>query len=209
MLSKPAGLLSQGDKSGEPDLVSGLRKYLGRHYVGLIHRLDRNISGAMLIAKRTKAARRLTKDLQEGKIFRTYIGFVSGHLKKIERWQHYLLKDREKNEVKVVSDGCQGALKAILSVKPLKNYTHTTKVEFILETGRSHQIRIQCLYEKHPIIGDPKYGIKNSIPFHSISFPRPALHSFSLSFPHPMSGETLKFEAPLPEDLRKLERELV
>src|SRR6476646_8222582 len=78
VLSKPAGLLSQGEHKGDPNLVDWLRIYLGRPYVGLVHRLDRNTSGIMVVAKRTKAAQRLTEQLQSGKLERTYLAWLEG-----------------------------------------------------------------------------------------------------------------------------------
>lgn len=206
VLSKPAGLLSQGEKTGDLNLVDWLRDHFGRHYVGLIHRLDRNTSGIMIVAKRSKSAERLTRDLQEGKLFRSYLGCVEGHLGKLHepiRWHHFLQKDERRNKVQVVTRSPHknvGAKEAVLSAKPLQHGTWksrpVTLVEFKLETGRSHQIRVQSAHEKHPLLGDTKYGKKLVA-----DFPRPALHSFRISFNHPMSHEKMEFEAPIPDDL--------
>lgn len=197
VLSKPAGLLSQGEHKGDPNLVDWLRSYLGRNYVGLIHRLDRNTSGIMVIAKRTKSAQRLTLSLQEGKLKRSYLAWLIGTLPGEIRWTHQLTKDSSTNTVRVVSSG--GKISA-LTVKPVKyqkfNQLALTLAEFHLETGRSHQIRVQASYEGFPLLGDPKYGMRHS------SFPRVALHSHRLQFPHPMSGENLEFTDPLPLDLQ-------
>jgi len=203
VLSKPAGLLSQGEHRGDPNLVDELRTYLGRHYVGLIHRLDRNTSGIMIVAKRTKSAQRLTTALQAGKIFRSYLAWVQGSLTQKTRWSHFLKKDPKQNLVKVVSpQGKEGEKQAILTVQPIQSgfwkQAQITLVEFILETGRSHQIRVQSAFEGFPLLGDIKYNPKG------IAYSRVALHSHRLEFPHPMSGETLKFIDPLPEDLAVL-----
>lgn len=202
VLSKPAGLLSQGEERGQPNLVDWLRGYLDRHYVGLIHRLDRNVSGLMVVAKRSKSAARLTLALQEGKINRKYQGWILGRLKEPQKWQHFLMKDEKKNQVKVVTAQNRKGKEAVLSVRPL-GYGHwqdqtVTLAEFELETGRSHQIRIQSAFEGYPLLGDIKYGkeVKDKQKFH-----RPALHSAFLSFPHPISGELLLFEDALPEDM--------
>ncbi len=207
VLSKPAGLLSQSDISGEKSLVDWLREYLGRNYVGLIHRLDRNTSGAMVIAKRTKAARRLTESLQEGKLERTYLAFINGNLKVDESWRDWLCKDKRKNEVSVVAHKENGTQEAYLHVKPvicgkLSGQT-VTLASFFLETGRSHQIRIQAAHRDHALIGDEKYG--------GVSHPviqRPALHSWKIVFPHPMSQDKLAFEAPFPDDFENLKKML-
>jgi RluA family pseudouridine synthase len=195
VLSKPSGLLSQAEHQGDFHLVEGLRLYLRRHYVGLIHRLDRNTSGIMVVAKRSKSARRLTQALIEGTLTRSYLGIVIGNLTKSVRWMHLLHKDSETNHVYVRASGKQAILQAMPRQKfSFQNQT-LTFVEFLLETGRSHQIRVQASHEGFPLLGDNKYGAK-------VSFPRLALHSHRLIFPHPMSGETLTFEDPLPEDLK-------
>lgn len=203
VLSKPAGLLSQGEKKGDPNLVDWLRAYLGRPYVGLVHRLDRNTSGIMVVAKRTKSAERLTRALQEGKIFRSYLAWVEGTLDQEKRWAHYLLKDRQKNLVRVVNKGTPDAKEAILTATPLErsiwNSRPVTLVEFVLETGRSHQIRVQAAAEGHPLIGDSKYNRR-----HGGDFPRPALHSHRLVFEHPVQHELMKFIDPLPPDLERI-----
>lgn len=198
VLSKPAGLLSQADISEEPDLVSWLRVYLKRNYVGLIHRLDRNTSGIMIVAKRTKSAQRLTDALQKGEIQRSYLAWLVGSLDSEVRWTHHLEKDPRTNTVRVVKKAGQGKI-ATLSAKPLRKAlwrSHLcTLAEIILETGRSHQIRVQAAHEGLPLLGDRKYG-------KSLDFTRVALHSHTLRFPHPMSGDSLTFQAPLPADLQ-------
>ncbi|MCM2279757.1 MAG: RluA family pseudouridine synthase [Oligoflexia bacterium] len=204
VVSKPAGLLSQGEETGGPNLVDWLRERFGRNYVGLVHRLDRNTSGIMLVAKRTKAAERLTRALQEGKIFRSYLAWAEGELREPVRWHHFLWKDEAKNRVLVVAPTHPKAKEAVLSAKPLARGhwggRPLTLLELVLETGRSHQIRVQAAKEKLPLLGDRKYGARGD-------FPRPALHSFRLAFEHPMSQERLEFEAPLPADLARISQE--
>lgn len=208
VLSKPAGLLSQGDISGEPSLVDWLRDHFGRHYVGLIHRLDRNTSGLLVVAKRSKAADRLTQALQEGLLDRRYKAWVVGAFSKpAQTWNHFLLKNEEKNESRVVPKGTPGAKEAQLSLQVLSvskfSGREVSLVQIKLETGRSHQIRVQAAEAGYPVLGDVKYG-----PFcrdeWNKKFGRPALHSFFLSFPHPMSGEAMTFEDALPGDMSRL-----
>jgi len=207
VLSKPVGLLSQGAKKGEPNLVDWLRGYLGRHYVGLIHRLYRNVSGAMVVAKRTKAARRLTEALQKGEIRRIYVGWVRGDLKTERVLRHSLVKDAALNEVRVVSSLDPKGKKAVLKVRPLKRRKWKGNAimltQFELSSGRSHQIRVQCAAEKFSILGDRKYG-GQSRRWDWKVLGRPALHASRLRFPHPISGEILEFEATLPEDMKRI-----
>lgn len=211
VLSKPAGLLSQGEKTSDENLVDWLRGYFGRNYVGLIHRLDRNTSGIMVVAKRTKSAKRLTDALQNGTLHRSYLAWIGGSLTNAQTWRHFLSKDERTNTVRVVkgppggtSSGApnraqENAKEAVLRVRPILSETFQgspiTLAEFVLETGRSHQIRAQAAHEKHALLGDAKYGGLQG-------FHRPALHSFQLSFPHPMSKEVMTFRAPLPEDFK-------
>ncbi len=200
VVNKPAGLLTQEDVSGDSTLEQWLRKHFGREYVGTIHRLDRNTSGIMIFAKRTKAASRLSEALRENKIQRTYLAWLHGEIRSPQKWTHWLLKDEAKNHVKVVSQKTRDAKEAILNLKPIRyaqlKGSKLTLAEIELETGRSHQIRVQCAAKGFPIAGDPKYGKDNDQ-----LFPRPALHSFRVSFPHPMSGEIVGFVCPLPSDL--------
>jgi 23S rRNA pseudouridine1911/1915/1917 synthase len=205
VLSKPVGLLSQGDSSGETNLVDWLKAYFGRNYVGLVHRLDRNTSGAMVVAKRTKAANRLTESLKNGLLIRTYVAIVHGQLNADGKWKHFLLKDEEKNISYVVDAKQSGAKSAELDFKVLKNFRWQNQafslIRVELKTGRSHQIRVQAAYEGFPLLGDIKYGKDQKI---DRSFGRPALHSSTISFPHPMSQELLSFEAPEARDFTEI-----
>lgn len=202
VLDKPAGWLSQGEHTGEENLVDWLRAHVGRHYVGLVHRLDRNTSGIMVVAKRTKSAARLTESLQSGRLERTYLAWVMGTVAASVRWEHRLLKDEARNQVRVLSASERGGQSAVLTAEPravgVWGDRQVTLLEVRLETGRSHQIRAQAAHEGHALLGDAKYGGDGK-------FPRPALHSFELRFPHPMSGEALVFRVQVPEDMRSIE----
>lgn len=208
VLSKPAGLLSQGDVSNEENLVDLLRAHFGRHYVGLIHRLDRNTSGLMVVAKRSKSAERLTEQLQKGDLIRKYCALLWGEIQPLPnhaplRLEHWLLKNEKTNEVRIVPSRTPQAKQAVLFLTPEKNFKHPkssdliTLAHFQLETGRSHQIRAQTSALGHPIIGDTKYGNAKSLTL----FPRPALHSCFISFLHPMSKELMTFEQRYSPDM--------
>ncbi len=201
VLNKPAGMLSQSDISGDESLVDWLRKYVGRNYVGLVHRLDRNTSGLMVVAKRSKAATRLTDALQNGDLERTYIAVVEGNPPNEKDLEHYLIKNEKTNEVRVVKD----SKNAKIAKLHFDCFCHTkfqnkdiAALHLKLETGRGHQIRVQCAFEGYPLLGDKKYGSLISHPG------RPALHSYSMKFAHPMGGEPLSFKDPLPSELLAL-----
>lgn len=206
VLNKPAGLLTQSDISGDASLVDLLRAYLGRPYVGLVHRLDRNTSGLIVVAKRTKAARRLTDSLQAGELKRWYQAWLWGKLPvgAPQRWRHTLAKDAATNTVRLARPGEPGAKHAELVASPLRG-THfggedVTLVEFELDTGRSHQIRVQASAQGHPLLGDVKYQGASRRP----PFSRLALHSVRVEFPHPMSDKGLRFSSELPPELKEL-----
>lgn len=203
VLSKPAGLLSQGESTGDENLVDLLRTYLGRNYVGLVHRLDRNTSGLMVVAKRSKSAQRLTDALQAGSLERSYLALLMGELAPAEQlWRHQLLKDENTNIVRVVRQGGKDAsLKALQLSVHQKTAATFCLASFTLETGRSHQIRVQAAAQGHPLVGDLKYGAQK-LPTALQTFPRPALHSYKISFPHPMTQEKLSFESELPADMK-------
>jgi 23S rRNA pseudouridine1911/1915/1917 synthase len=208
VLDKPAGLLSQGDSSQEASLVDLLRQWFGRHYVGLVHRLDRNTSGIMVVAKRSKAAERLTLQLQDGRLERRYLAWVEGvpgPEGSVHRYENWLIKDEAANESRaypsLAPKPAPNARRAALELRVLKNGSRSgvalSLCEFRLETGRSHQIRVQAAFHGHPLVGDRKYGSR-------VAFPRPALHSHWIAFEHPISHERLEFECPPPEDFASL-----
>jgi 23S rRNA pseudouridine1911/1915/1917 synthase len=208
VLSKPAGWLSQGGEASGPVLVDWLREHVGRPFVGLVHRLDRGTSGVMVAAKRTKSADRLTRALKDGHLDREYLAWVEGLLGPLgrpTRWEHYLAKNERTNRVtayRALGPKAAGAKAASLSTIPIQagawQGNPLTLMRVKLETGRSHQIRAQSAFEGFPLLGDAKYGAKVA------GFPRIALHSWRIAFPHPMSGEELRFEAELPAELQSL-----
>lgn len=211
VVNKHAGLLSQGDASGADNLVDQLRDYFGRHYVGLLHRLDRNTSGIMIVAKRTKSAQRLSAAMKSGKVDRSYLAVVKGEVTQQQRYSDFLRKSSH-NKVFCESTKTHPESKeAILEITPLSvssasltplNHAidKATLAWIRLETGRPHQIRVQCQHHGHPVVGDSKYDNSAS----SKLFHRPALHSYILSFDHPKTAETMQFKAPLPGDIINL-----
>jgi 23S rRNA-/tRNA-specific pseudouridylate synthase len=133
------------------------------------------------------------------------VAWIRGTLPEPRVLEHFLLKDPKTNVVRVVKPGVQGAKEARLRLAPLSPPvrgvwfgTPVSLVEFVLDTGRSHQIRVQSAAEGFPILGDEKYG---PTPKFESRFGRPALHSWRISFAHPKTGQTLKCEAPIPPDM--------
>ena len=214
LVVKPAGILSQEDISGDPDMLSLLKKDIairyhkpGNVFLGLIHRLDRPVSGVMVFAKTGKAASRLSAQVREGRFDKRYRAVVVGTPTKSEdELVHYLSKDHETNVTTVyaVTDTApKDAKLARLRYRKLGEYSGGAEAMSLLEvellTGRSHQIRAQLSYMGCPIIGDNKYGAKEM--FRSGKKADIALEAYQLSFDHPVSKERLTFSLPLPSAL--------
>jgi 23S rRNA pseudouridine1911/1915/1917 synthase len=210
-VNKPAGLLSQADRSREPSLVDLVRQDLktryqkpGNVYVGLLHRLDRPTSGVVLLAKTSKAAGRLSADFRAGKIAKLYWAIVEGTLAELAgRWIDCLEKDRNANRVDVVDQGRKRGRTASVDFEVLERWGGYTKLALRPATGRSHQLRAQLASRGLPILGDRKYGSKKSLLAEDGGL-RIALHARQLTFIHPTLREAISVEAPVPADWPEL-----
>jgi 23S rRNA pseudouridine1911/1915/1917 synthase len=209
VVNKPAGLLSQADQTGDPDLVSWSKTYLkdrygkpGDVFVGLVHRLDRPTSGVVLLARTSKAAGRLSNQFRMGKVSKVYWAIVEGHPTPPEgRWVDVLGKDRSANRSRVLVEPAsedQGRT-AVVDYRELMRWSGYSKVELRPQTGRSHQLRVQLSDRGLPILGDRKYGASGSLQAED-GHRRIALHARELSFAHPTREETIVVIAPVPAD---------
>lgn len=193
---KPQGIPSQQDKSGDVDMLTLIKRYLidkynkpGNAYVGLVHRLDRPTGGVMIFAKTSKAAERLHESLLNGEIEKTYLTVVNGTPRQTrERLEDYLLKNEAMNIVKVVPPATKGAKKAILEYTVLDTKEDCSLLWVKLETGRSHQIRVQLSNIGNPLLGDVKYGLNKSRCSYNL-----ALWSAELRIVHPITKEKMVF----------------
>lgn len=200
VVNKPAGVLSQKDKSGDDDLAALLQKENPRPFLAPVHRLDRNTSGLILLAKSAEWARKLTDWLQEDKIHRTYLAIAKGDPGEIGTYKFRLKKNEKTNEVSV--DEKNGE-EAITDYKRVQKLGNSCLMEVTLRTGRSHQIRVHFAHAGHALLGDKKYAKK---PWSEI-FGRPALHAAALALPDD-SGKNRVFRANLPEDMAGLLKKL-
>lgn len=163
---KPAGVLVQGDKSGDSSLLDEVKAYLknkyqkpGNVFLGLIHRLDRNVDGVVLFAKTSKGASRLSEQFRNHTIKKEYHAWVHGILKeKIATLVNFLKHDENQNFAEVFDSEMKSADRAELSYELIKSEGDFSLIKIALKTGRHHQIRAQLSHIGHPIVGDSKYG---------------------------------------------------
>ena len=199
ILNKPAGLLSQADSTGNPDAVTTAKQYIkqkynkpGNVYIGLVHRLDLPVSGAMVLARTSKAARRLSEAFRERNVEKTYTAIVQGDLRGSGIMEDYLCKSADRAYAVSEKEGGRYAKLKWEAVHFKGNYTWIT-IELI--TGRAHQIRCQFSDRGFPVLGDVRYGA-HAVPF--LGTHRIALHCRHLCFAHPVTGNPFHVAAPLP-----------
>ena len=206
-VDKPAGVLSQGGEGGEGiNLVDLARAHLGIEHIGVLHRIDRNVSGIVLIAKDPRAARGVTIEMQKGRVERVYTAVVRGDPAqdgfRIDAW---LSKDAHRNEVSARTAEQLDALPSAQreSYRPAQTdvrvesrwtcaFGRCATLEVRPVTGRSHQIRVHLAHVELPIVGDPKYGVE------ARGLQRPLLHARRIAFRHPITRAPVTIEAPLP-----------
>lgn len=200
VIDKPAGVLSQEDKTGKPDVLTLCKKYLKKKYnkpgdvfLGLVHRLDQPVSGVMVLAKTSKAASRLSEQIRNRNIDKTYWAIVNGMTPIEGEFRHFIAKDHKTNMVKAFASKKGKAKEARLKFTTLKQNAHFSLVEVELITGRPHQIRVQFAKAGFPLWGDYKYGSPDQGKGKTL-----ALRAVQLTFIHPTKKEEMKFEAGIP-----------
>lgn len=166
---------------------------------GIVHRLDKDTSGIMICAKNDAAHLSLSQQIQAKTAQRTYLTVVRGNIKTDSGVIETLIA-RDKNDRKKMAVVQEGGRDAVTEYEVLERFGKYTIVRCRLRTGRTHQIRVHMEYLGYPLVGDPKYSPMKT-PF---SIQGQALHSQTLEFTHPRTGERLSFEAPLPEDMHKI-----
>lgn len=199
-VNKPSGILSQEDYTGTPDLLNLCKEYLKREYnkkgdafLGLLHRLDKPVSGVMLFAKTSKAASRISEQIRKRLIKKNYLAIVEGKPPKNGMLQDFLLKDKKTNTVSVVSSKNKKAKKAELIYQTIETKNNLSLLRITLITGRPHQIRVQFSHQGYPILNDKKYGSKRNGDL--------SLHAFELSFEHPTLKKEILINAKTPSEM--------
>jgi 23S rRNA pseudouridine1911/1915/1917 synthase len=200
VVDKPAGMLSQGDLTGDLDLLTLARETIKRRdgkpgnvYLGLVHRLDRPVSGVMVLAKTSKAAGRLSDQFRRRIPTKIYLAVVHGRPDPTAgRLEHRLVNDRAARMTRVDDSGAGGKT-ARLRYRTMEEGRDRSLVEVELETGLKHQIRVQLAAMGHAVLGDARYGAKERLPGRAI-----ALHARSLTFEHPVRREPVTVTAETP-----------
>ena len=203
VVNKLSSEIIQGDKTGDVPLSEEIKLFLKKKYakpgnvfLGVIHRLDRPVSGVVVFAKTSKALSRMNELVKKREMKKTYWAIVKNMPpQQVATLKHYLVRNEKKNKSFVSKKSAEGAKEAILSYRFLASSDQYHLLEVDLHTGRHHQIRAQLAAIGSPIKGDLKYGFPRNNPDASIS-----LHARSVSFIHPVKKEPVTIEAPVPDD---------
>lgn len=204
---KPSGVLTQGDETGDPSMMDGVKKYLkekykkpGNVFLGLLHRLDRPVSGIILFARTSKGASRLSEQFRSHKVEKTYHAIILGKPKEKEGTLiNYLKKDEESKKMMIYKDEKPGLQKAELSYEVLASDKKYSLLKVRPKTGRFHQIRAQLSFAGFPVLGDIKYGAPSVLPDKSI-----ALSATSLSFKLATKEEKKEIFVPPPDSWKNI-----
>ncbi|MEX0684466.1 MAG: RluA family pseudouridine synthase [Balneolales bacterium] len=207
VVDKPINIPSQKDESNDDDLQTILKTYLkekydkpGNVFLALVHRLDRPVSGVMVLAKTSKAASRLSDQIRDRIFYKKYQAVIMGKCPPNGEFIHYLVKDQKTNITKVVPASVSYAKKAVLNYHRIDYKNGCSLVDIDLITGRSHQVRVQFAAEGFPLWGDKKYGESVTLPakFQTRQKGSLALRAVSISFLHPIKKEPISFEVNRP-----------
>ena len=204
IVAKESGEIVQGDKTGDKPLSEIVKEYIkekyqkpGEVFLGVVHRLDRPVSGLVVFARTSKALARLNKMFAEGEVHKTYWAIVGGGERREERGEltHWLVRNEKQNKSYAYDREVPHSKKAQLRYRVISQGDRYQLLEVELLTGRHHQIRCQLSKVGMPIRGDLKYGAARSNPDGSIS-----LHARRVEFIHPVSKQPIVAEAPVPAD---------
>ena len=201
VVDKPAGMVthpSRGHSTGtlvHGLLSGGIAGGEDPQRPGIVHRLDRDTSGLMLVARGEKAHRRLGRMMRDREVDRRYLALVHGPFPPALTVERPLGRDPRRRTRQAVR--ATGGREAITHFRLLEQLGPVALVEARLETGRTHQVRVHLESAGHPVVGDPVYGMGRD----PRGLSRQFLHAYQLAFRHPMTGEDLRFESPLPADL--------
>jgi len=203
-VAKPAGSLSTHFQGREETLDRAAKAYLkekyqkpGQVFLGIVHRLDKPVSGVLLFARTSKAAARLAEQFRQGSVEKVYWAVVEGEIgREAGSLEDWLKKDRDAGRVEVLEPRTPGSRQALLHYQRRAVHGGLTLLEIRPQTGRTHQLRVQLAHHGHPIYGDAKYGSIRT--FDRVI----ALHARSLTFLHPVRYEPITLTAEVPRNWR-------
>ena len=195
-------MLTQSDEFGEASLMDMVKGWIkteykkpGKVFLGLVHRLDRNVSGVVMFARTSKGASRISEQFRQKTTKKIYRALVEGTPEPQQAsLRHYLRKEKSLKAT-VFPRATTNAKEALLDYEVIETFADTSLIEIRLHTGRFHQIRAQLSVIGHPIVGDKKYGASSALPLERI-----ALNAQSITLKHPTSKEEIVIDCPLPED---------
>lgn len=209
VIDKPAGLVTHpGAGNWEGTLLNALLHHVpgaaGLPRAGIVHRLDKDTSGLMVVAKTLEAQTRLVRDLQAREVKRVYWAVALGVFDRAEGQVDAAIgrHPTQRTRMAVLAEGAPGTKPALTYWKVLRQYDRAAWVECRLATGRTHQIRVHLTHLGHPLLGDPVYRGRRAGT--ALNFHRQALHAVRLGLTHPVTGEYLEWEAPPPPDFADL-----
>lgn len=199
-VAKPAGLPTMGVAPQRPSLLALAKEYLkeryrkpGNVYLGVVSRLDAPVTGVVLFARTSKAARRLSEQFRTGQVLKLYWAAVEGQVRSEQGlYVDWLVHDQRHRRVHITHNGRPGAREARLTFRRLRAAFGLSVLEIQLDTGRKHQIRVQLAHRGYPVVGDRKYGSRRDFPCGI------ALHARRLVVLHPVRHQRLELVAPLP-----------
>jgi 23S rRNA pseudouridine1911/1915/1917 synthase len=208
VLNKPVGMVVHpAPGHSEGTLVHALLHHCqalsgigGVQRPGIIHRLDRDTSGVMLVAKTDAAHSSLSNQLKARELTRIYQVVVHGRFKTLSGSIEAPIRRHRKDRKKMVVDQETGRY-ALTLYQVLQQYAEHALLKIELKTGRTHQIRVHMKYIHHPVVGDQVYGNSSK---NNLDMPRQALHAQSVMFTHPITRKRMRFDTPLPEDMQRL-----
>ncbi|MBM4182305.1 MAG: 23S rRNA pseudouridine(1911/1915/1917) synthase RluD [Betaproteobacteria bacterium] len=213
VIDKAAGLVTHpGAGNWQGTLLNALLHHVPGAAIlpraGIVHRLDKDTSGLMVVAKTLEAQTHLVRDLQAREVKRIYWAVALGVFAGAEGEVAAAIgrHPTQRTKMAVLDEGAAGAKPALTYWKVLRQYARAAWVECRLATGRTHQIRVHLAHLGHPLLGDPVY--RGRRPQATSGFQRQALHAVRLGLRHPVTGESMEWEAPPPEDFRRLLNEL-
>jgi len=199
VVNKPSGYLSQPDGSGKPDILTACKNFIknrdqkpGNVFLGLLHRLDRNVGGVMVLAKTSKAASRISEQIKKRSVKKRYLVVVNGNPRHFGLLENYLKKYPSGNKVIVRKQAEHGFKYAKLSFENIDSRDHFSLLLVDLHTGRPHQIRAQLADAGYPVWGDQKYG--------SLSSGSIALFSYQFELNHPVKKVPITFKCLPPDE---------